>query len=228
MRINNFSVERDQCLVGVGSAPQIQRRTQVLDHDHVPQEVGRHPVVATVVADQLQHGAAHTFSRRQCHRHTHRNLLLDRQAIPSVKDDRASRSGREGRGRTERDRDETGTALALGLEVLDGFHANVVGVDDDIPQPFTQHGLQSRLQLGRRLNNIGHHAAHPAHAPGPMARHAAHTLLARRGRRGLDELRAERAGDLLPGAVGVVAFAIPELPHLGANQRAAGRPGRCR
>ena len=94
MRINHFPVERNQRLVGLGSTPQIQRCTQVLDYDHVAEEVGRHSVVAPIVADQFQHGAADTITQRQGDRHSHRDLRLDGQSVAGVKNHRAGRSSR--------------------------------------------------------------------------------------------------------------------------------------
>jgi hypothetical protein len=46
----------------------------------------------------------------------------------------------------------------------------------------------------------------------------------RRQRRGLEKLRAEGRRDLAPRAVGLIAFAIPELANLGADLRRRGRP----
>jgi hypothetical protein len=64
MRIDDLAIERDDGLVGAGLAPQRDRLVQVLDHQHVAEQVVGHRVVLPVVADQVQHRPANAVAGR--------------------------------------------------------------------------------------------------------------------------------------------------------------------
>ena len=140
--------------VGVRLAPQRQRALQILDDQHVAEQVGRDLVVLPVVADQLEHRPAHAVALRPGGG--------DRVAVdggdrtsprrPSRTPARRSRrrrtcAARRSRVRAQRARDERRSALARALEELDRLDARLVRVDDDVAQSLAQHRLDGGLQL---------------------------------------------------------------------------------
>ena len=70
VRIDDLAVQGHDGLVGARLPPQRQRALQIVDHQHVAQQVRGDLVVLPVVADQLQHRTTHavTLRPRRCDR----------------------------------------------------------------------------------------------------------------------------------------------------------------
>src|SRR5579872_4782949 len=64
LRVDHLSVERDDRLRRSRLPPQLERPLEVLDDDHVTEEIGRDAIVLAIVADEVEEGPARALALR--------------------------------------------------------------------------------------------------------------------------------------------------------------------